>query len=82
MNPCEYSAAILKRQRFQDKHHVRSIKIFLRRNVKTMAFETSPKTPEDMSGWAKYYSFNIGTINKRVNIIHIHANLRIAVLIK
>ena len=48
MNPCKYSIAFSKSQRFHNKHHVRSFSNFVRRKVKTMIFKALQKiTLED-----------------------------------
>ena len=39
---------VLKRQGFQNKHHVRSFANFVRRKVTIMALKTLSKIPEDM----------------------------------
>ena len=55
MNICEYSVAVLKGQGFQDKLPVRSVAIFLRKNLKAKTFFTAlSKTPEDMLSKARH----------------------------
>ena len=48
MNSNKHSVTVLKRQFFQDKHHVGTFANIVLRNVKTMMFNALPKTPEDI----------------------------------
>ena len=48
INPCQYSIAILKQQRFQDKNHARSFTNFVSRKVKNITFKALQEKPEDM----------------------------------
>lgn len=48
INPCQYSAAVLKGQGFQDKYHVRSFEKVVWKIVKIMVFKALLKIPEDM----------------------------------
>ena len=46
MNPCEYSVIVLKRQAFQDKHHIKSVASFVHKKVKTVTLTAFSKTHE------------------------------------
>ena len=54
MNSNKHSVTVLKRQFFQDKHHVGTFANIVLRSVKTMMFNALPKTPEDI--WLEFDS--------------------------
>ena len=54
MNSCKFSVAVLREQGFQDKHHVRSVIIFVCGKVKTITVKTLSETSEDMLDKVRY----------------------------
>ena len=53
-NPCEYSVIVLKRQVFQDKHHIKSVANFVHKKLKTLTLNAFSKTHEDILEKARH----------------------------